>query len=46
MKAAEIASRLKICSKVRRTDVVPAPDDPVTEIMGCLTDMAPHPGSN
>src|SRR5215470_18392114 len=38
MKAAEIDSRRKICSKVRRTDVVPAPDDPVTEMMGCFTD--------
>src|SRR5690242_3012947 len=45
MKAAEIPSRRKICSKVRRTDVVPAPDDPVTEIMGCLTDTTRHPRS-
>src|SRR5690349_16645487 len=45
MKDAEIASRRKICSKVRRTDVVPAPDDPVTEIMGCLTDTTRHPRS-
>src|SRR6516164_6675374 len=38
MKEAAIPSRRKICSKVRRTDVVPAPDDPVTEMMGCFTD--------
>src|SRR5205823_1754102 len=40
------ASSLLTWSKIRRTDVVPAPDDPVTEIMGCLTDTAPHSRSN
>src|SRR5689334_6567261 len=33
-------SRRKICTKVFFTDVVPAPDEPVTEMIGCLTDMA------
>jgi hypothetical protein len=28
-----------MCSKVWRTEDVPAPDDPVTEMMGCLIDM-------
>jgi hypothetical protein len=39
MNAALMPSRLKIRSKVRLTDVVPAPEEPVTEIMGCLTDI-------
>src|SRR5512134_724976 len=39
MNAALTPSRRKICSKVRRTDVVPAPEEPVTEMIGCLTDM-------
>src|ERR1017187_1150869 len=33
-------SRWKIVSKVRRTDVVPAPEEPVMEIIGCATDMS------
>jgi hypothetical protein len=40
MKTASTFSRRKICSKVRRTVVVPPPEDPVTEMMGCFTDMA------
>jgi hypothetical protein len=37
-------SRLKICSKVRLTEVVPAPEEPVIEMMGCLIDMtSPDP---
>src|SRR6186713_2700224 len=32
-------SRRKICSKVRMTEVVPAPEEPVTAMMGCLADM-------
>ena len=32
-------SRRKICSKMRLTEVVPAPDDPVMVMMGCLADM-------
>ena len=39
MIAALTPSRLKMFSKVRVTDVVPAPDDPVMEMMGCLADM-------
>src|ERR1700722_7082697 len=40
MKAAPISSRRKMCSKVRRTEVVPAPEEPVTEMMGCFADIA------
>src|SRR6185312_179775 len=40
MKPAEILSRRKICSKVRMTEVVPAPEEPVTAMIGCLADMA------
>src|ERR1700689_1545421 len=40
MKAAPTSSRRKMCSKVRRTEVVPAPDEPVTEMMGCFADIA------
>ncbi len=36
-------SRRKICSKVALTELVPAPDDPVIEMMGCLTDMGALP---
>src|SRR5579862_6969445 len=37
-------SRRNICSNVRLTDVVPAPEEPVTEMMGCLTDtILPRP---
>src|SRR4029453_18295413 len=43
MKAAVIFSRRKMCSNVRRTDVVPAPDEPVTEITGWVADMASAP---
>ena len=32
-------SRRKICSKMRLTEVVPAPDDPVMVMMGCFADM-------
>ena len=39
MKAASIFSRRKICSKMRFTEVVPAPDEPVIEMMGCFADM-------
>src|SRR5579863_5527010 len=39
MKAALIPSRRKMCSKVRLTEVVPAPEEPVTEMIGYLTDM-------
>jgi hypothetical protein len=39
-KAAAICSRRKICSKVRLTDVVPAPDEPVTRIIGYFADTA------
>ena len=34
-----MCSRRKIVSKVCLTDVVPAPDEPVTEMMGCFADM-------
>src|SRR5262245_26965939 len=37
--AALIFSRRKICSKVRVTEVVPAPDEPVHAMTGCLADM-------
>ena len=33
-------SRRKICSKVCLTVVVPAPEEPVTEMMGCRADIA------
>src|SRR5579864_5208632 len=37
-------SRRNICSNVRLTDVVPAPEEPATEMMGCLTDTTlPRP---
>jgi hypothetical protein len=39
MMAAVTFSRRKIFSKVRVTEVVPAPDEPVMAMMGCLTDM-------
>src|ERR671910_3241666 len=42
MMAAVICSRRKICWKVWRTVVVPAPDDPVMAMMGCLTDIGSH----
>ena len=45
MNAAFTPSRRKICSKVRRTEVVPAPEDPVTEMIGCLADMASPPAA-
>jgi hypothetical protein len=38
-----IPSRRKICTKVFRTDVVPAPDEPVIEMMGWRRDMNPQP---
>src|SRR4029450_13434418 len=37
--AAVTRSRRKICSNVRMTEVVPAPDEPVTAMMGCVADM-------
>jgi hypothetical protein len=37
--AASTPSRRKMCSKVRVTEVVPAPDEPVIAMMGCLADM-------
>ena len=43
MNTASTFSRRKICSKVRRTVVVPPPDEPVTEMMGCLTDIGSGP---
>ena len=39
MKAASIFSRRKICSKMRFTEVVPAPEEPVIEMIGCLADI-------
>src|ERR1700735_1895734 len=36
-------SRRKIWAKLFMTVVVPAPDDPVTAMMGCLTDMSRLP---
>ena len=39
MDAAANPSRWKIWSKVCFTDDVPAPEEPVIEMMGCLTDM-------
>src|SRR3982074_1941218 len=45
MNAAFTCSRRKICSKVRITDVVPAPEDPVTAMIGCLADMLLRPPS-
>src|SRR3954464_10973080 len=39
MNTARTSSRRKICSKVLRTEVVPAPEEPVTEMMGCRADM-------
>src|SRR5687768_13598909 len=43
MKADVTFSRRKMCSNVRRTVVVPAPDEPVTEMIGCCTDMGSAP---
>ena len=37
--AALIFSRVKIHWNVRVTEVVPAPDEPVTAMIGCLVDM-------
>src|SRR5690606_29330786 len=34
-----MCSRRKMCSKLRMTVVVPAPDDPVTATIGCFADM-------
>ena len=39
-KLAVTPSRRKICSNVRITEVVPAPDDPVMATIGCLTATA------
>src|ERR1700722_10534670 len=38
--AARTCSRRKICSNVLLTDVVPAPEEPVTAMTGCLADIA------
>ena len=35
-----MCSRRKMFSNVWRTEVVPAPEEPVTEMMGCFADMA------
>src|SRR5688572_8923184 len=43
MNDAVTRSRRKICSNVRMTEVVPAPDEPVTAMMGCVADMAAPP---
>src|SRR5262245_27497780 len=40
MMAALTSSRRKMFSKVRVTEVVPAPEEPVMAMMGCLMDMA------
>src|ERR1700687_3233128 len=40
MICALIPSRRKMCAKLFITVVVPAPDDPVTAMMGCLMDIA------
>ena len=39
MNAASIFSRRKISSKMRLTEVVPAPDEPVIEMIGCRVDI-------
>src|ERR1700730_13236189 len=39
MKAALTFSRRKICSNVFLIDVVPAPEEPVTEMIGCFFDI-------
>src|SRR6185295_12010280 len=43
MNAAATRSRRKIWSNVRMTEVVPAPDEPNTAMMGCVADMAAPP---
>src|SRR3977135_3455779 len=46
MICALMASRRKICAKLFITVVVPAPDDPVTAMMGCWVDISkPRLGS-
>ncbi len=40
MTAALTFSRRKMFSKVRVTEVVPAPEDPVIAMIGCFSDMA------
>src|ERR1700730_16740288 len=46
MICALMPSRRKMCAKLFITVVVPAPDDPVTAMMGCLADMSkPRLGS-
>src|ERR1700678_1188546 len=40
MTCALMPSRRKMCAKLFMTVVVPAPDDPVTAMMGCLMDMS------
>ncbi len=39
-----MCSRVKIHWNVRVTDVVPAPDEPVTLMIGCSADMVLPPG--
>ncbi|GAB6850384.1 hypothetical protein JCM10599A_41880 [Paraburkholderia kururiensis] len=41
-----MCSRLKIWAKLFITVVVPAPLEPVTAMMGCLTDMGLSPDSS
>src|SRR5271166_824608 len=46
MKTGSIFSRRKIWSNVRLTDVVPAPEEPVIAMMGCLIDIVSKSGLN
>ena len=39
MKAASIFSPRRIISKMRLTEVVPAPEEPVIEMIGCRADI-------
>ncbi|MGH3922072.1 MAG: hypothetical protein ACRDTT_04240 [Pseudonocardiaceae bacterium] len=43
MSTAFTCSRRKICSKVRITDDVPAPEEPVMAMIGCVADIASTP---
>src|SRR6478736_3387019 len=45
MYAADMFSRRKMSSKMRLTDVVPAPEEPVIEMIGWRTDTNFHLGS-
>src|SRR5437588_8507154 len=48
MTCALMPSRRKMCAKLCITVVVPAPEEPVTAMIGCITDMSgflePTPG--